>query len=91
MTAGACPFDPVVRLQTKEGICAYLGHISAATYDSWQAKGIVPGPVAGTNRYDVKAHDKALDQRGGLDAQASARLESMSPLERWEAEHARAA
>lgn len=80
-------FDPQARLQSKEGICAYLGHISAATYDAWQAKGIVPGPVPGTTRYDVRQHDMVLDQRAGIAAaQAAARL---SPLEAFEAAHAR--
>lgn len=81
-------FDPVARLQTKDGICAYLGHISHATYDAWQAKGIVPGPVAGTSRYDVRAHDAALDRVAGLLAAGGRKL---SPLEQWEAENARAA
>lgn len=80
-------FDPRARLQTKDGICQYLGHISHATYDSWQAKGIVPGPVAGTTRYDVRAHDMALDRTAGLTKPAK----SLSPLEQWEAENARAA
>ena len=41
-------FDPNSRLQSKTGICAYLGHISTATYDMWAQKGLVPGPVRGT-------------------------------------------
>jgi hypothetical protein len=68
------------RLVTKDSICSYLGEISTATYDKWQARGIVPGPVPGTNRYDVKAHDKALDRCSGLAAMAR-----LSPLEEWEA------
>jgi hypothetical protein len=75
-------FDPRSRLQTKEGICAYLGHISAATYDAWLAKGIVPGPVAGTNRYDLRAHDHVLDRIAGLTRGEP----KLSPLEQWEAE-----
>lgn len=89
-SGGMCevkPFDPLARLQTKEGICVYLGHISAATYDAWQAKGIVPGPVSGTNRYDIRAHDHLLDRRANL--QRSDR--KLSPLEEWEAGDARAA
>lgn len=78
-------FLPEARLQTKDGICRYLGGISAATYDKWQARGIVPGPVPGTNRYDVKAHDAALDRRCGL---ARAPVGNQSPLEQWEAGHA---
>lgn len=80
-------FDPHARLQSKDGICAYLGHISHATYDAWAAKGIVPGPVAGTNRYDVRLHDHVLDQRAGLIATAR----DLSPLEKFEAGNARAA
>ena len=80
-------FDPQARLQSKAGICAYLGHISTATYDIWAQKGLVPGPVRGTNRYDVRAHDQLLDRHARLDA----RTTTLSPLEQWEAEHARAA
>lgn len=80
------PFDPRARLQSKEGICAYLGNISPATYDSWQAKGIVPGPVAGTNRYDLRQHDHVLDLRAGISLPTQ--VAAMSPLEAWEASHA---
>jgi hypothetical protein len=81
----AAAYDPQARLQSKEGICAYLGHISSATYDAWHAKGIVPGPVTGTNRYDVKAHDMALDRRAGIGQPAAARKSALSPMEQWEA------
>ena len=73
-------FDKSARLQTKDGICAYLGHISHATYDAWQRRGLVPGPVTGTNRYDVRQHDHVLDSRAGL----IGRERKMSPLEEWE-------
>jgi hypothetical protein len=85
--ASLAAFDPQARLQTKDGICAYLGHISHATYDSWQAKGIVPGPVGGTARYDVRAHDHVLDTKAGITSQRR----KFSPLEQWEADNARAA
>lgn len=74
------------RLQTKDGICAYLGGIKPSTYDNWQAKGIVPGPVPGTNRYDIRAHDLALDRAGGIDKIAT--HANLSPLEEWERNHA---
>lgn len=77
-------FVASARLQSKDGICAYLGGISASTYDKWLAQGIVPGPVPGTNRYDLKAHDAALDRRCGL--QHTKR--SGSPLDDWEQSHA---
>ena len=85
MAASPASFLPIARLQTKEGICAYLGIISAATYDGWQAKGIVPGPVPGTTRYDIRAHDMALDRVGGL---LATQRGNRSPLEDWEASYA---
>ena len=74
------------RLLTKDGICEYLGGIKHSTYDSWQAKGIVPGPVRGTNRYDRLAHHRALDRVSGLDVPAVSA--NLSPLEQWEQGHA---
>ena len=85
MAGAASFFLPIARLQTKDGICAYLGDISHATYDSWQAKGIVPGPIPGTTRYDLRAHDCAIDRVGGL---ANAERRSRSALDDWEASHA---
>ena len=75
-------FAPQSRLQSKAGICAYLGHISPATYDAWQAKGIVPGPVPGTTRFDVRQHDHVLDAKLGLKP-----ARKLSPLEEWERCH----
>lgn len=76
------------RLQDKAGICAYLGNISSATYDKWQAKGIVPGPVRGTNRYDLRAHDKALDRLSGLDDKPVVPAGKRSALEEFEGRNA---
>jgi hypothetical protein len=84
--ASECPFIVGARLQSKDGICWFLGQISHGTYDTWQSKGIVPGPVPGTNRYDVPSHHAALDRRCGL--AASPRQQQLSPLEAWEASHA---
>ncbi len=86
MASSPASFLPEARLQTKDGICRYLGNISHGTYDGWQAKGIVPGPVPGTNRYDIRAHDIALNRRGGLEC--SRTPSNLSPLEQWEAGHA---
>lgn len=79
-------FLPYARLQTKDGICVYLGGISHATYDNWQAQGRVPGPVPKTNRYDIKAHDLALDKASGM--LALEKRSSRSPLDEWEQSHA---
>lgn len=76
----------MTRLMTKEGICTYLGGITPSTYDNWHQRGIVPGPVPGTSRYDIRAHDAALDRIAGLDKVATKR--EQSPLEEWEQSHA---
>jgi hypothetical protein len=68
------------RLLTKEDICGYLGGISPPTYDKWLSRGLVPGPVPGTNRYDLRQHDHVLDVKLGL----SKATQSLSPLEQWE-------
>lgn len=86
--ATTTPFDPQARLQSKEGICHYLGHISPATYDAWQAKGIVPGPIPGTTRYDRPQHDHMLDLRAGIERKQAARR---SALDDFEANHAQSA
>lgn len=76
-------FDPRARLQTKAGICVYLGHISPATYDTWFVRGLVPGPVEGTSRYDVRQHDIVLDARARISPH-----QRLSPLDEWEAANA---
>lgn len=70
------------RLLTKGAMCAYLGGISPATYASWQAKGIVPGPVPGTNRFDICAHDAWLDRITGL-ADAEGLESRKSAVNEW--------
>jgi hypothetical protein len=71
------------RLVSKDEICAYLGGISAPTYDKWYNRGLVPGPVPGTNRYDLRQHDYVLDMRLGLKSAGR----QLSPLEEWERDH----
>lgn len=78
-TERATCFDERLRLQTKAGMCEYL-RISSDRYDKWHAEGRVPGPLRGTNLYDVRAHDRAIDHWSGLDASIS----ELSPLEKWE-------
>lgn len=75
-------FKQHVRLQTKDGILEYLGDITETTYENWRKKGITPGPVPGTNRYDVKAHDGVLDGIQGLKGSAT-KQGALSSLEGW--------
>lgn len=78
-------FVPGRRCQTFDGICEYLS-ISHRTYQSWRSRGIVPGPIAGTDRYDVRQHDLLLDVRAGIAAHNAQR--PPSPLEAFEASFA---
>jgi hypothetical protein len=39
------------------------GCCSLRAFDEWVRRGIVPGPIAGTRRWDRKAIDAALDKR----------------------------
>ena len=71
------------RLVTKDDICAYLGGISPATYDKWHNRGLVPGPLPGTNRYDLRQHDYVLDTKLGLKSGG----QRLSPVEEWERAH----
>lgn len=69
------------RLATKQEICAFLGDISPGTYDSWQAKGLVPGPLPGTTRYDRRVHEHYLDRIGGIKDEPN---NPKTALELWE-------
>jgi hypothetical protein len=40
--------------------------LSRDGYDVWVKRGLVPPPIPGTNRYDRKALDRALDKLSGL-------------------------
>jgi len=40
--------------------------IKISTFDHWVKKGILPGPVSGTSRWDFKAIDNALDNISGI-------------------------
>jgi hypothetical protein len=51
---------------SKADAAAYCGCESLSTFDSWIAKGIVPGPIPGTHRWDRKAIDLALDRASGI-------------------------
>jgi predicted DNA-binding transcriptional regulator AlpA len=48
----------------------YCGCGSLSTFDDWVRRGILPGPIAGTRRWDRKAIDVALDRASGLEAKS---------------------
>jgi hypothetical protein len=43
------------RGMTKQEAADYCGCESMAAFDSWRSKGIIPGPIPGTSRWDRKA------------------------------------
>jgi hypothetical protein len=53
------------RLLSKKKAAAYCG-LSLSGFDDWRRRGLLPGPIPGTNRWDVRLLDKALDKLSGL-------------------------
>ena len=71
---------------TKQEAADYCGCNTLAAFDRWQQKGIVPAAIPGTNRWDRKALDAALDRASGLVTESDQKL---TPYQRWKAENAR--
>ena len=70
------PIQP--RGLTREDAAAYCS-LTPEGFDEWVRKGIVPGPIKGTQRWDRRAIDHALDRISGLAAPSRA----SSALEEW--------
>jgi hypothetical protein len=75
----------VNRGMSKQEAAEYCGCETLAAFDQWRSKGIVPGPIPGTTRWDRKALDAALDRASGLVSESAP---EMSPYQRWRAENA---
>jgi hypothetical protein len=73
------------RGMTKQEAADYCGCETLAAFDRWRQKGIVPPAIPGTNRWDRKALDAALDRASGL---VSGSRPEPSPFQRWKAENA---
>lgn len=73
------------RLMTRRQAAAYC-RIGASAFDDWMTRGILPGPIPGTHRWDKRAIDAALDRASGI-----APTMPTSALEEWRAKRARAA
>lgn len=61
-SAGRAPTAP--RGMTRGQVAAYLS-LSPTSIDVWMRKGIIPGPIPGTSRWDRLAIDDAIDQASG--------------------------
>jgi hypothetical protein len=69
------------RLLTREQAAAYCG-VGLTTFTGWVRRGIVPGPVHRTHRWDRMAIDAALDVLSGIDAKPEGKA-----LDQWKAKH----
>jgi hypothetical protein len=58
---------------SKESAARYCG-LSASAFADWRRRGLLPGPIPGTHRWDRLAIDDALDRlsRRGAKSQPSA-------------------
>lgn len=62
----------------REQAAEYCG-LTPRGLDSWIKRGVVPGPIAGTHRWDRKALDAALDRLSGLASPLPLTPEDESP------------
>ncbi len=70
---GALPLQ-TPRLLSRQQAAAYCG-VSLETFDDYRRRGIVPGPISGTNRWDRKLIDMWLDKASGIDANTETSLD----------------
>lgn len=67
---------------SREQAAEYCGCETLAAFDNWVRRKIVPGPIPGTQRWDRRAIDRALDRRSGL-------INDTTPsIDEWLAENA---
>jgi len=77
--------DPIPpRGLKKEDAAAYCGCETLSAFEDWMKKGIVPGPIPGTQRWDRKAIDIWLDRASGIQSETAA----SDPLGEWLASQA---
>ena len=77
--ATIAPLQP--RGLTREDAAAYCG-LMPEGFDEWVRRGIVPGPIPGTQRWDRKAIDLALDRASGITTMKD------SAFDEWKTRHA---
>ena len=70
------------RGMSKQEAAAYAGCDTLSAFSDWIRRGIMPGPIPGTHRWDKKAIDAALDRLSGLQPTIEPQL---SPYDAWKA------
>ena len=68
---------------SREQAAAYCG-CSLSAFDDWQRRGIVPGPIRGTKRWDRMAIDAALDKASGLIVRSGAAADAATAYDEWQ-------
>jgi hypothetical protein len=66
---------------SREDAAAYGGCQSLSGFSDWIRRGIMPGPIPGTHKWDRNAIDAALDRLSGLQSTIAS-----SPFDEWKAE-----
>jgi hypothetical protein len=68
------------RGMSKKQAAAYAGCETLSAFNDWIRRGIMPGPIPGTHKWDRKAIDAALDRLSGLQPTIEPQ---MSPYDEW--------
>jgi predicted DNA-binding transcriptional regulator AlpA len=75
------------RLLSRAEAAVYCG-LSRQGFSTWVKTGRLPGPIAGTARWDLRAIDAALDSLSGIADGDEGGVGSLV-LDQWKAKHAR--
>jgi hypothetical protein len=67
---------------SKAQAAAYVGCRTVSSFSDWIRRGIMPGPIPGTDRWDIRALDAALDRLSGLQPTIAPQA---SPYDEWKA------
>lgn len=89
MTRRSAPSDQGIlpRLLSRAEAAVYCG-LSCQGFSAWVKNGRLPGPIAGTARWDLRAIDAALDSLSGIADRDECGVGSLV-LDQWKAKHAR--
>lgn len=80
-TVGADCLKRCSRLFTREEAAAYC-RLSTQGFSQWVKMGRLPGPIAGTARWDLRAIDAALDSLSGIGSNTQE-----DAFDKWKREH----
>jgi hypothetical protein len=71
---------------SKADAATYCGCSTLEAFSDWVRRGIVPGAMPGTNRWDLKAIDLALDKVSNIITPSN--HSALTPYQRWKADNA---